>query len=478
MDYSQAVYREIIEPLALLLLCVSIAAVLVWGSPAVLILCLFVVGFLLRGLMVTDSGTSSAELLMLFLIAGTIGLGRQFSYLGIKIRGMDATLYITEMVLAAACLLVWVRKIITKDRLLTRSPLNFLFLLYYAVGLVCLWRGLPVFGMEAMRHSVVVYYSLFYFLMLELVGDMHHLERFLKYSLLASTLALGVIFYNSIFDIGVMTPQGIKGYGGNIGSLSLTFCFFFWLSLNAFGVRCKARIFLLILIPFQILAVVLGQHRSLLVAIAGGLVFFLVLIGKTRVLKYTSLALCGFLLIFSIVYFSGISSNNSLVRDTLSRASTILTPEEDPNSAHRIAMWDKILDRTSKRPFLGEGFGPPFSVFFGSKFYDYSERRLHPHNSFLWILNRMGIIGFGIFAFLMVRFYNSALKAYRRMRPGKSKAYLLALMSCHICISIFAAFNVVLEGPSMGIFFWVIMGLAMALTKISENELKESTHGY
>jgi O-antigen ligase len=119
---------------------------------------------------------------------------------------------------------------------------------------------------------------------------------------------------------------------------------------------------------------------------------------------------------------------------------------------------------------LGEGFGPPFSAFFGGRFYDYSERRLHPHNSFLWILNRMGVIGFGVFCLLVLKFYRSAIRVYRPMKPGKSKAYLLALLSSHLCISIFAFFNVVLEGPSMGIFFWIIMGMAMALINIEKSQ--------
>jgi len=62
------------------------------------------------------------------------------------------------------------------------------------------------------------------------------------------------------------------------------------------------------------------------------------------------------------------------------------------------------------------------------------------------------------------------------MSPGKSKAYLLALMSCHVSISIFAFFNVVLEGPFMGIFFWIIMGLVMALINIKKNELDENEY--
>jgi O-antigen ligase len=477
MDYSQTAYREVTQPLLIALLCASISAAVVWGSFATLVLCLVVVGFLLRGLAGIGRGTSSAELLLLFLIAGTMGLGRQFSHLGIEIGESDVDLYVTEMILAAACLLMLVRKIITHDRLVTRSPLNLLLATYYVVGLVCLWRGLPNFGMEALRHSVIVYYSLFYFLILELVTDVDKLERILKFSLVASTVALLAILYNFASGFGFETSTEVKRYGANIGALSLVLCCLFWLTLSIFRVKSKAKSLLQILLPFQLFAAIfLIQHRSLLLGLIGGLAFIFALISKTRTLRYLVLIVCALLLIICVNQFSGFLSGNVMLKDTLTRALSTLTPDQDPNSAHRIAMWGQILRRTARQPILGEGFGPAFSAFFGGRFYDYSERRLHPHNSFLWILNRMGIIGFGVFSFLILKFYSSGIKAYRRMNAGKSKAYLLALLSSHFCVSIFAFFNVVLEGPSMGIFFWIIMGLTMALIKMEKEQSERVKH--
>jgi len=473
MNYYQPAYRQSIKILLLILLCASISAGMVWGPVVALVIGLGFLALLLKQLAGLDSKIKSPEFLMLFLIMGTISFGRQFSYLGIRIG--ETNVYVTEIVLAASWALVFLRKFVTKETLFKKSPLNLLFLFYYAIGLLCLFRGLPDFGMEALRHSVIVYYSLFYFLILELVTDIHQLERFLKYSLIASAVALLVIFYNFASGIGFQTSTEVKRYGANIGALSLTFCFLFWLSLNIFKVRSKAKSFLTILLPFQLFAAFfLIQHRSLPLAMFGGLVFLFALISKTRAFKYVIFALGGFLLILSVDYSSGILSANVLVKDTLRRASTILTPEEDPNSLHRLAMWEEALNRTAREPLVGEGFGPPFSLLASNKFYDYSEKRLHPHNSFLWILNRMGMIGFTIFFLLILKFYRSAIKAYKKMSPGKSKAYLLALMSCHVSISIFAFFNVVLEGPFMGIFFWIIMGLAMALINIKKNELDEN----
>lgn len=475
MNSYQPAYGESIKVVLLVLLCISISAGMVWGPKVALFIGLGFLALLLRQLAGWDSKIKSPELLMFFLITGTISFGRQFSYLGIRIG--ETNVYVTELVLIVTWVLIFLRKVVTKEMLFKKSSLNLLFLFYYAIGLLCLLRGVFDFGMEAARHSVIVYYSLFYFLILELVSGIHQLERFLKYCLVASAVALLVIFYNFASGIGFVTNTGAVRYGANIQALSLVFCFFFWLSLSIFKVKSRAKSLLKILVPFQIFsALFLIQHRSLPLTMVAGLVFIFALISKTRAFKYAIFALGGLLLILSLDYFTGILSTDIMVKDTWMRVSTILTPEEDPNSLHRLAMWDEILDRTKESPLLGEGFGPPFSIFFGDKFYDYSESRLHPHNSFLWILNRMGIIGFGIFFLLILKFYKSAIKAYRSLSPGKSKAYLLALMSCHVCICIFAFFNVVLEGPSMGIFFWIIMGLAMALIDINKKESDENKY--
>ena len=475
MNFYQPAYGESIKVALLILLCISISVGMVWGPEVALVIGLGFLALLLRQLAGLDSKIKSPELLMLFLIIGTISFGREFSYLGIRIG--ETNVYVTELVLIATWVLVFLRKAIIKEMLFKNSPLNLLFLFYYAIGLLCLFRGIFDFGLEAVRHSVIVYYSLFYFLILELVTDTHQLERFLKYSLLASTVALLVIFYNFASGLGFQTSTEVIRYGANIGALSLAFCFFFWLSLSIFKVKSKAKSFLNIFVPLQIFAAVfLIQHRSLLLAMMGGLVFVFALINKARRFKYIVFALCGLLLILSIDYFAGVLSANILVKGTLERASTILTPKEEPNSLHRMAMWSEVLDRTTEKPLWGEGFGPPFSMFFGSRFYDYSENRLLPHNSFVWILNRMGMIGFGIFFFLILTFYLIAIRAYKSMNPGKFKAYLLALMSCHVCISIYAFFNVVLEGPYMGIFFWIIMGLTVALININKSELGENKY--
>jgi O-antigen ligase len=472
MDYCQTTYGESIRALLLILLCVAISATLVWGPALTVAAGMVLMIFLSTQAAGFHSKTNSAEMLTLLLVTGTMSFGRAFSHLGIRVE--ETNLYVTEAVLAAAWILVLLKKVSAKERLVKKSGLNGLFLIYYALGVLCLLRGISEFGMEALRHSVIVYYSLFYFLMLELISDINKLERILKFSLVASTVALLAIMYNYASGLGFETSTQVKRYGANIGALSLVFCCLFALSLSIFKVKSKARNFLLVLLPFLFFAAIfLIQHRSLLVALIGGLVFIFALISKTRTLRYLTLIICALLLIICVNQFSGRLSGNVMVKETLARALSTLTPEQDPNSGHRIAMWGQMLHRTARQPLLGEGFGPPFSAFFGRRFYDYSERRLHPHNSFLWILNRMGIIGFGIFCFLILKFYSSGIKAYKRMNAGKSKAYLLALLSSHFCISIFAFFNVVLEGPSMGIFFWIIMGMTMALIKIEKQQSEE-----
>jgi hypothetical protein len=67
-----------------------------------------------------------------------------------------------------------------------------------------------------------------------------------------------------------------------------------------------------------------------------------------------------------------------------------------------------------------------------------------------------------IFGKFLVTSANSMIKIH----DEKIRAYILGLLMCIACILGTSFFMVVLEGPYMGIFIWVCMGMVIALNKI------------
>jgi len=99
---------------------------------------------------------------------------------------------------------------------------------------------------------------------------------------------------------------------------------------------------------------------------------------------------------------------------------------------------------------------------------------IDPHNSHLNIAYKTGIVGFFVFLLIMIRFFVRTMRLLRRMRrDDKIKLYIMGLLVCCVHVLIVALFVVVLEGPYLGAFLWIAMGLIVALENIYKRKYTE-----
>lgn len=141
------------------------------------------------------------------------------------------------------------------------------------------------------------------------------------------------------------------------------------------------------------------------------------------------------------------------------------------NSMFRIFIWrDMILEIFRYRPILGFSFGKPFRSESMEILYQASgewERDgwIEPHNSYLNIVYRMGILGVMLIGFLIWQFC--------RMVKGfivfKS---LSGILLCSILIEWLVAANFlpILELPYNAIPFWALWGVALGYLKELKNK--------
>jgi hypothetical protein len=133
--------------------------------------------------------------------------------------------------------------------------------------------------------------------------------------------------------------------------------------------------------------------------------------------------------------------------------------------------WGIIMEKTVYGPYFwtGRGYGPNLALEdgFGNP---YNERPLRsPHNSHLTMLARGGIPGAALWgAFLAAWFgalLNAMLRARRRGRP--EAANLLLFVGCYVLsCAVNAAFDVALEAPMQGIWFWCLIGFGSGTTMV------------
>lgn len=120
----------------------------------------------------------------------------------------------------------------------------------------------------------------------------------------------------------------------------------------------------------------------------------------------------------------------------------------------RMHMWKKAWNGFLTAPVFGNGFGPRVvtSVLYGSTI---TEGRWisGPHNSYLTLAFRMGILGVILFSGMIL----FGLKNWWQCR--KQDLIVNIILACFLAMAFFNIFNVCLENPHNGIWFWMFLGL-------------------
>ncbi|MFL5946352.1 MAG: O-antigen ligase family protein [Gaiellaceae bacterium] len=156
------------------------------------------------------------------------------------------------------------------------------------------------------------------------------------------------------------------------------------------------------------------------------------------------------------------------------------------NVRWRLSYWRYILEHTLHEPLLGVGFGKPASFRWRGVLYDARRGATDdpnditpPHNSFLNVFYRMGLIG--LIALLVVMVLGPARgvsAARRRFTTYADRALLAGIVAVYCFAAIMAFFNVALENPYMALFFWTPLALLFAMPPLirSPTEQDGSPH--
>ena len=143
-------------------------------------------------------------------------------------------------------------------------------------------------------------------------------------------------------------------------------------------------------------------------------------------------------------------------------------------SAWRLQWWNTIINYTINGPYFwaGKGFGINLAIADGTisgRDNGLIPLTRSPHNGNFTILARTGVIGLGLwlltFAAWSVAMLRDMLRA--RARADKAWANFFLLVFCYAGgFLIDASFDVTLEGPMAGIWFWCVFGVGSGASMI------------
>lgn len=421
-----------------------------------------------------DLGDAYLRLLVASLAAFAIA-GKGFAYLG------ASPLFITEVVLLLGLMAM------LQTRAVIACFLNLPALILVGLMAFALLRTIPfvgVHGVDALRDSVLVMYALFAFVVAALILQKpQRIEEALSFLrwITGMLVFAGPIIYLLNNRPGTVLPliaAGVPIFSVRAGELGVHLCGCALLALV--GLRKASWPWMLALIFGVIL--VASQNR-------GGFLAFLVpvllVLPFTRVWGKAAMAGLAALLVLGAAYAVDLempsrdATERTLgerplgARQAVDNVLSLFLPSDnrqlDDTKAFRLMWWQRILDYTVHGPLFwtGKGFGVNLAVddgyVVGSK--EIAPLR-SPHNSHLNILARTGVPGVLLWlAFLCTWLLTIMACARLAWRNGDERwgNLLLFLAGYWLANLINACFDVALEAPMLGVWFWCKTGFGLAV---------------
>jgi hypothetical protein len=434
----------------------------------------------------TSSRLSNAYLILLLgILLGYAFLGKGFAYLGLP------PLFIGEIALLIGMV------ILLRTRLLVAALAtlpSFVLAVTMTWIFLCTLPFIDEYGFDALRDSVVIMYGWFAFIVLGLLLEdarrirviLHYYRRFIKVYVPSAFI---VFLFEQYMDsyIPYFPGTGVPVLQVRPGESAAHLVGAAVFALVGF---CRpSRIWVVILVTS--LAIVGGVHRGAMVAEIVPIAVAALMLGR---LRESVLAIAAGLMILSAVY--------ALEMTFTDHSETQIGAERQINTIQivgniksifgrsdfealegtktwRLDWWDIIVKDTVYGPHFwsGRGFGLNLADADG-----FQNRRdpnspplRNPHSVHMTMLARAGVPGLVMWLLFLVTWLGmmtNAIVTAQRHRHSEW-AGLFLFIGCYVMsIVIDASFDVALEGPMLGIWFWCLIGFGTGAIMIYRYQLR------
>lgn len=444
--------------------------------------------FLIGGyLFLTKAAQVTPETYMLsFLVFGYIVGNRGFAQ--ITPLG-NLPLFMGELGLIVGTVFLAIHISLKKEFSFRLDALGIAILIWMIVGTIRVVFDYPNYGILALRDFAMVYYAAFFFIAQPMAKHTCSRKIFEKIFQTALFLLIpGFLLFKTypeffhqhlIFD---GTP--LIFYKGDLAAsfLGIGFVYHYckYDSTNMFK-------FLLLAYLFLILTIYTTMRAAWV-----GLAFILILIiftKKLNVIKHVCVAII--ILILPLVVYMSIFTED--IKQTRPYAvyehlismtdisgtgnySNIDSIGSGANNRFRLIWWRTVINQTLDHGLIfGLGFGYNLTDQFYQKYYNVIEQNFavrSPHGFILSVFGRMGLLGLGLFIFIISAML---IKTYQELYISR-KSKILTLAFPYWCVSwvlfLSACFGVVLEGPMGAITFWILLGVSNSLSNCDTENRK------
>ncbi|MCG2590957.1 O-antigen ligase family protein [Rhodohalobacter sulfatireducens] len=376
---------------------------------------------------------------------------RDFAYVGFE------PLFITEIVIFALAVSY------ARDLLKIRKTL-FVYYLVVLIGLAFAFLYFPANQLDAIRDSFMLVYAIWVPIVYHVFRSEKHYDLFFVLLKLFIVLKAVSYFYEAVLILAGMRSLSFEGFRFGVGYIvpSLIVITIF---LPLKYIDFKYKLVALVMIP----AVFTMFHRSLFVGITLAILLMFAIgsnLTRRKIVTYGMISLT--LMIAFLFYY------NSVVDVNLFQILETKTSLEEGNINYRFLSWQHVLDKFYEHYILGFGVGRPlffsqYNIFYSTVEMTYFQIRdlegnAQPHNSYLNMLARFGVLLFPILMYAILKPLKKIPEFLNIKRKGGDHAYskFLFLMAFLIIMYVWAFFNVVLEGPHHSFHFWLATGMILS----------------
>jgi O-Antigen ligase len=338
-----------------------------------------------------------------------------------------------------------------------------------------------MYGFDALRDSTIVMYGGFAFIVIGLLlEDARRIDTVLRYYniLLVSLPAMFVGFYLTHY-----WEEYLPSLTGPVAIVQLT--------TSAVGTHLAGTmVFVLIgyrkvffswlLVWLATFTMVAATNRAATLAVLVPVMFAVLVLGRLRLLLTTILAAVSIFAVLLTVESSFTQDNETepstrrqvSAHQIVENATSIVGHSGQENvegtKQWRLNWWNIIINDTlyGSSFWTGRGFGINLAEADGFVTGDptHMARLRSPHNAHMTLMARAGIPGVTLWALVLVSWFGMMMRAMltARWRRHEQWAQLFLFVVCYATsILINATFDVTLEGPMQGIWFWCLFGFGV-----------------
>lgn len=436
------------------------------------------IGLAARGHWPTRELNDTYLAFLLFALWGYALMGRGFAYAGVP------PVFIGEVVLVLGALAA-LRSGALPTALSTLPSLTLAAYIAW-VGI----RTLPyvqAYGVEALRDSVVAMYGAFAFIVAALLVE----RRRRLIAFINSYHGLSAVFpyfFLVAFPISRLVEENLPAWPVSeipvivmrAGDSCVHVAGVAIFALLGFR-RARPLWTLLLLIGFMM---AFSQNRGgmLSASVACGVVILLMPLSRKLITLGCAAVVFVVVGLATDVSFPVGTERDLSFRQVASNVMTIVTPTDDPREQGtkewRLQWWRDIIEYTLHGPYFwtGKGFGLNLAIDDGYQVNDPDLPPLRsPHNGHLTVLARGGVPGLVLWIAVCTSWAAMVLRLFFIGRARGDRAWsrlFLFLFAYWLAILINSSFDVALEGPMLGIWFWSLHGLGIGAAILYRAELK------